>query len=85
MESFDLYAEPIRDMKHTVWGESSGLRWGDILGYMVCSREGTAKSDGEEAYAEIGIASANTFPLAVCRAVLLLKQVVEDAPGHLSE
>lgn len=52
---------------------------------MVCSRERIAKSEGEEIYAEIGLASADTFLLAVCRAVLLLKQVVENALGHLSK
>lgn len=50
---------------------------------MVCSRERIAKREGKEIHAEIGLANADTFPLAVYRAVLLLKQVVEDALRHL--
>lgn len=83
MAAFGLYAEPIRDMEGTTWDTSSGLRWGEVIGYMICRQETAEESGDEETSWQVGIASADIFPLAVCRAVLLLKKVVEDERGHL--
>ncbi len=85
IKSFDLRAEPIVDMEHTTWDIATGLRWGDVIGYMVCRLETFGEVGDEDMVIETRVASADTFPLAVCRAVLLIKQVVEDDVRYLGQ